>query len=34
MIAGSIIAVILLLITTLEEAKHKAKIPEQERLVK
>jgi len=34
MVAGGVIAIILLLITTIEEAKHKAKIPEQERLVK
>ena len=34
MVVGGVIAIILLLITTIEEGRHKAKIPEQERLVK
>ena len=34
MVTGGVIAIILLLITTIEEGKHKAKIPEKERLVK
>jgi glycerol-3-phosphate transporter len=34
MIGGGIIAIILLVITTIEEGKHKAKIPESERLQK
>ena len=33
-IASGVISIVLLLITTIEEGKHKAKIPEKERLVK
>ena len=34
MVTGGVIAIILLVITTIEEGKHKAKIPESERLQK